>query len=255
VVRGEGEYTLLELLQKLDRPASWPGIQGLSHRHGQPGQIAHNPPRPLIGDLDALPFPARDTAPQLHMGFGFSPILGSRGCSHNCTFCSIHPFYGSSRGKPQRFRSVPNVVEEMETLYHNFGVRFFVFNDDEWFPTGRARYERVAALGEELNRRHLKLIMSIKCRADDVEVDLFRRLQEIGVVRAYIGVESGSDHSLQSMNKQTTAAQNRRALEILHQVGMLADFGLIIFDPYSTVEDIRANLTFLREMDPPGWRR
>ena len=70
----------------------------------------------------------------------------------------------------------------------------------------------------------------------------------MGVVRAYVGVESGSDHSLRTLNKHTTVAQNRRALEVLHRVGMLADFGLIFFDPDSTVEDIRANLDFLREM-------
>ena len=147
---------------------------------------------------------------------------------------------------------MPNLVDEMAALYHRFGVRFFVFNDDEWFPPGLARYERVAALEAELERRRLEVIMSIKCRADDVEPDLFRRLLGMGVVRAYVGVESGSDHSLQTLNKHTTVAQNRRALEVLHQVGMLADFGLIIFDPDSTVEDLRANLDFLREMGGAG---
>ena len=94
--------------------------------------------------------------------------------------------------------------------------------------------------------------MSIKCRADDVEEDLFRRLLEMGVVRAYVGVESGSDRSLATLNKHTTAAQNRAALEVLHRVGMLADFGLIFFDPDSTVEDVRANLDFFHEMAGAG---
>lgn len=250
VVRGEGEFTLLELVQKLDTPETWEDILGLSYRRN--GQPVDNPPRPLINDLDTLPPPARDTPPKHHLGAGYSPILGSRGCYRDCAFCSIHAFYGASRGKAQRFRSVPNLVDEMEALYHRFGVRFFVFNDDEWFPVGQARYARVAALGEELRRRDLRVIMSIKCRADDVELGLFRELLDTGVVRAYVGVESGSDHSLQTLNKRTTVAQNRRALAILHQVGMLADFGLIVFDPDSTVEDIRANLDFLRDMGGAG---
>jgi radical SAM superfamily enzyme YgiQ (UPF0313 family) len=262
VVRGEGEFTLLELVQKLDAPTAWGDILGLSFRqianrksqiaNRNAGEIVENPPRPLVADLDALPFPARDTPPQHHLGVGYSPLVGSRGCHRDCTFCSIRSFYSSSRGKVQRFRSVPNLVDEMADLYHRFGVRFFVFNDDEWFPAGPARYERVAELEAELKRRRLDAIMSIKCRADDVEPDLFRRLLDMGVVRAYVGVESGSDHSLQTLNKHTTVAQNRRALEILHQVGMLADFGLIIFDPDSTVEDLRANLDFLREMGGTG---
>ena len=73
VVRGEGESTLLELVQKLDSPAAWGSILGLSFRRA--GEIVDNPPRPLIADLDALPFPARDTPPQRHLGVGYSPAV------------------------------------------------------------------------------------------------------------------------------------------------------------------------------------
>ncbi len=250
VVRGEGELTLLELVERLDRPHEWPAIAGLSYRSG--GQIRENPPRPLIADLDSLPFPTRDTPPQHHLGVGFSPIVGSRGCYRDCAFCSIRTFYGAGGGPPQRFRSVPNLVDEMEALYHEWGVRFFIFNDDEWFPPGPARLERVAALEAELRRRALDVIMSIKCRADDVEEDLFRRLLDMGVVRAYVGIESGSDRSLRAMNKHTTVAQNRHALQVLQRVGMLADFGLIFFEPESTVDDVRANLDFLHELAGAG---
>jgi radical SAM superfamily enzyme YgiQ (UPF0313 family) len=250
VVRGEGEFTLLELVQNLNMPETWHDIRGLSFRRD--GHIVNNPPRPLIADLDALPFPARDTPPQHHLGIGVSPIVGSRGCYRDCAFCSIRSFYRASRGKVQRFRSVPNLVGEMEMLYHDFGVRFFIFNDDEWFPAGNARQARITALERELKQRKLDLIMSIKCRADDVSEDLFRRLLDMGIVRAYVGVESGSDHSLRTLNKKTTVAQNRHALEALNKVGMLADFGLIFFDPESTVEDIRANLDFFHAMAGAG---
>jgi radical SAM superfamily enzyme YgiQ (UPF0313 family) len=250
IVRGEGEFTLLELVQELDTPQAWDRILGLAFRRD--GQVVDNPPRPLVANLDSLPFPSRDTPPQFHLGVGYSPIVGSRGCYRDCAFCSIRSFYSISRGKVQRFRSVPNLVDEIEVLYRHSGVSFFVFNDDEWFPPGQARYTRVAELEAELRRRKLQVIMSIKCRADDVEEELFRRLLDMGVVRAYVGVESGSDHSLQTLNKHTTVAQNRRALEVLHKVGMLADFGLIFFDPDSTVEDVRANLDFLREMGGEG---
>ncbi len=250
VVRGEGELTLLELMHQLDAPDKWQLIRGLSFR-ATDGPV-DNPPRPLIKHLDSLPFPARDIPPHHHLGVGYSPIVGSRGCYRDCAFCSIRSFYAASRGRLQRFRSVANLVDEMEMLYTKFGVRFFVFNDDEWFPAGRARRDRVDALGAELSRRQLRLIMSIKCRADDVEESLFRQLLRMGVVRAYVGVESGSDHSLRTLNKHTTVAQNRHALQTLHRVGMLADFGLIIFDPDSTVDDIRANLDFLHEMGGKG---
>ncbi len=250
VVRGEGELTLLELVQQLDAPETWDRILGLSFRRD--GRVIDNAPRPLIPDLDALPFPSRDTPPQQHLGIGVSPIVGSRGCYRDCAFCSIRAFYGGSRGALQRFRSVPNLVDEMETLYLQSGVRFFIFNDDEWFPPGDARVKRIDDLERELARRKLDLIMSIKCRADDIDENLFRRLLDLGVTRAYVGVESGSDHSLRTLNKKTTVAQNQRALETLHRVGMLADFGLIFFDPDSTIEDVRANLDFFRAMAGDG---
>ena len=250
VVRGEGEFTLLELVQYLETAETWDSILGLSFRRDD--RIVNNAPRPLIADLDALPFPSRDTLPQQHLGIGVSPIVGSRGCYRDCAFCSIRAFYGGSRGQLQRFRSVPNLVDEMEILYHPFGVRFFIFNDDEWFPPGDARVQRIDDLERELTRRKLDLIMSVKCRADDVDENLFRRLLDLGVTRAYVGVESGSDHSLRTLNKKTTVAQNRRALEVLNRVGMLADFGLIFFDPDSTMEDVRANLDFFRAMAGDG---
>jgi len=250
VVRGEGEMTLLELTQRLDAPKTWESILGLSFRSN--GRIVNNAARPLIADLDMLPFPSRDTPPQHHLGIGVSPIVGSRGCYRACAFCSIHAFYGSSHGALQRFRRVPNLVAEMEMLYDKFGVRFFIFNDDEWFPPGKARWKRLDEFEHELARHHLDAIMSIKCRADDADEELFRRLIDLGIVRAYVGVESGSDHSLQTLNKKTTVAQNRNALDVLNKVGMLADFGLIFFDPESTVEDVRANLTFFHEMAGAG---
>ncbi len=250
VVCGEGEMTLLELLQQLEQPDNWEHIQGLAFR--REGRVMVNAPRPLIADLDSLPFPSRDTRPQHHLGIGVSPIVGSRGCYRNCAFCSISAFYGASGGPRQRFRGVRNIVDEMEMLYHECGVRFFIFNDDEWFPVGPARLARIDELERELKQRRLDIIMSIKCRADDVEEELFRRLLDVGVVRAYIGIESGSERSLHTMNKHTTVAQNRRALEVLDRVGMLADFGLIFFDPDSTVEDIQANLDFFQAMAGAG---
>jgi anaerobic magnesium-protoporphyrin IX monomethyl ester cyclase len=250
VVRGEGEFTLLDLVTKLDSPSEWDKVLGLTFRRDN--RIVGTPSRPLIEDLDSLPFAARDTGPQYHNGLGLSPIVGSRGCYRDCAFCSIRAFYGSSQGRPQRFRSVPNLVDEMEVLYHRSGVRFFVFNDDEWFAPGKLRLERVDALESELHRRQLDVIMSIKCRADDVSDDLFTRLLDMGVVRAYVGIESGSDPSLRRLNKRTTVEQNRKALDTLHRVGMLADFGLIFFDPDSTVEDVRANLDFFHEMAGEG---
>jgi len=95
--------------------------------------------------------------------------------------------------------------------------------------------------------------MSIKCRADDVDENLFRRLLDLGVTRAYVGrrVRLRSQFGARSIKRQPSRRISA-ALETLNRVGMLADFGLIFFDPDSTLEDVRANLGFFRTMAGDG---
>ncbi|MBU0493028.1 MAG: cobalamin-dependent protein [Chloroflexi bacterium] len=258
IVRGEGEETIVELVARLDDPAHWAEIRGLAFRAAD-GRIVETPPRPLIDDLDSIPFPARDAAPMTHMGIPYAPILGSRGCYRNCSFCSIRAFYEACGGKRvQRWRSVPNLVAEMAELRHRWGVRLFIFNDDEFFIPGHRRHEHAQAFGAALRDAGLTdIAMSIKCRADDVAADagdeeLFQYLKTVGVVRVYVGVESGSQHSLDTFNKRTTVAQNYHALEVLNRLDILADFGMLMFDPNSTVDDIRANIDYLWAMGGEG---
>ena len=261
IVRGEGEEAIVELVERLDAPSTWAEVRGLAYRDDD--RIVETPPRPLIENLDRIPFPARDAPPMTHMGIPYAPILGSRGCYRNCSFCSIRAFYQAcGGGKIQRWRSVPNLVAEMKELRERWGVRLFIFNDDEFFIPGKQRHAHVRVFGEALRDAGLTdIAMSIKCRADDVAGDgaadaadeeMFRYLKEIGVVRVYVGVESGSQHSLETFHKRTTVAQNYHALEVLNRLDILADFGMLMFDPYSTVDDIRDNIAYLWAMGGEG---
>ncbi len=288
VVRGEGEETIVELMERLDAPSAWAEVRGLAYRDANvppslagslsraesregrgrvppslagrgrgrvESRIIETPPRPLIADLDTIPFPARDAPPMTHMGIPYAPILGSRGCYRNCSFCSIRAFYQAcGGGRMQRWRSIPNLVAEMKELRQRWGVRLFIFNDDEFFIPGKQRHAHVRAFGDALKEAGLTdIAMSIKCRADDVtDEEMFRYLKEIGVVRVYVGVESGSQHSLETFHKRTTVAQNYHALEVLNRLDILADFGMLMFDPYSTVEDIRDNIAYLWAMGGEG---
>lgn len=258
VVRGEGEETIVELVELLDTPEAWSNVRGLAYRDD--GHVVATPTRPLVDDLDRIPFPARDAPPMEHMGIPYAPILGSRGCYRNCSFCSIRAFYEASGDRRlQRWRSVPNLVAEMAELRERWGVRLFIFNDDEFFLPGRRRRRaHVQAFGEALRAAGLTdIAMSVKCRADDVAADaddeeMLRYLKDIGVVRVYVGVESGSQHSLETFNKRTTVAQNRHALQVLTRLDILADFGMLAFDPNSTVDDVRDNIAFMWEMGGEG---
>ena len=113
IVRFEGENTLLELVKAIDTKKEWREIEGLAFRAN--GRICTTAIRPLIEELDSLPFPERDTLATLHNPKRAS-VSSSRGCYGNCVYCSICSFYELPKGKKWRARSPDNVIEEIETL-------------------------------------------------------------------------------------------------------------------------------------------
>ncbi|MFQ6086144.1 MAG: B12-binding domain-containing radical SAM protein, partial [Candidatus Bathyarchaeia archaeon] len=130
VVRGEGEYTMLDLAEM--KPLRT--ISGISYRKPD-GTIAHNEDRPLVRDLDAIPFPARHLLPSNGVNlpyraaasryFPWSTILTSRGCPYACYFCNKN-----ISGQLFRVRSPGNVIEEIEFLANEYGVREIDIADD-----------------------------------------------------------------------------------------------------------------------------
>ncbi|MCW4015074.1 MAG: B12-binding domain-containing radical SAM protein, partial [Candidatus Bathyarchaeota archaeon] len=134
VVRGEGEYTSLEVARCLEKGKKLDNVEGITFRKN--GRIVSNPDRPLNKDVDALPFPDRDLAGVEYDSviFGvkvsskkFTTILSSRGCPFNCSFCGIRKFTRSA----WRPRSVENVMAELEFLYSE-GYEQFLFADDNF---------------------------------------------------------------------------------------------------------------------------
>jgi radical SAM superfamily enzyme YgiQ (UPF0313 family) len=138
VVRYEGEHTLVDLVDRLLSNRDWRQTPGLAFLNGD--QVAESEPRPLVQDLDSLPYPYRPFEPEQMGGFPTLPLLASRGCARKCSFCSIHTFYRNAPGKVVRVRKPANVVEEMLYLLQHHRVRVILFQDDDfplWGPAGR----------------------------------------------------------------------------------------------------------------------
>jgi len=252
VVRFEGEVTLLELVESLIHDQDWRKIDGLAYRQG--GRFVSNPLRHLLDDLDVLPFPYRQYEPTAILGQRTMPILASRGCSRTCSFCSIHMFYRAAPGRVVRIRKVAEVVREMKDLYQNRGITLFLFQDDD-FPLFGPSWRRWAlSLVDELYRQDLvgKMIWKISCRADAVEPELFATLRDAGLYLVYMGLESGSDDGLDVLHKEITVAENLRAVETLKSLGLMWEFGFMLFDPSSTFESIETNVEFLRRIVEDG---
>ena len=245
VVCGEMETTVTRLAQRLGEPDRWRAVPGLACRYPKP-QL--NPPLKPNLNFDMLVPPLRDEPLPTFRGYGFATIEASRGCYHTCTFCLPSACY-RQRGLPYRLRSVSNLIAEIEALYKR-GVRLFLFDDEQFLPAGPARAQRVRSLGDELERRDLRIAFTIKCRADDVDVALFERLAQMGLVRVYVGIESGCAATLDYFGKQVTVKQNEQALAVLNDLGIVADFRCLLFHPHSTFETIKTEVVFLRRILP-----
>ncbi|MDW7760699.1 MAG: radical SAM protein [Acidobacteriota bacterium] len=252
VVRFEGEETLVELCRKIAEPDEWAAIRGLAFRRN--GRLEVNPPRPLIADLDSLPLPLRDKKMASHRGLGVRSILASRGCYHNCSFCSIHQFYREPPGPLRRTRSPSHVVREMEALFHDCHARVFIFQDDDWFMKGRAHAAWIEDFIGALERSSIReqVAWRISCRIDDLRADLLGKMKDAGLLCVYLGIESGNDRGLQVFNKHFTVDDVHRAIELLRHVGMPFEFGFMIFDPESTFKTVLENIRFLERITEDG---
>jgi radical SAM superfamily enzyme YgiQ (UPF0313 family) len=253
VVRFEGELTMAELMQCLAEGRTWHEVAGIAYREGE--RYAATRPRSLIADLDELPFPARPLESALIViGKKASPIMASRGCCRDCSFCSIRQFYGQVPGKKVRVRKPVKVVEEMRTLHEENGVSIFLFQDDDFPVWGEFGRRWVAQFIESLRAAGLygRVIWKISCRVDEVEPELFGRMRDAGLYVVYLGIESGNEAGLQALNKQLTVGDSLRAVTILRSLGLAFTYGFMLFDPSSTFESVRENVGFLRRITSDG---
>ena len=280
VVCGEMETTVTQLARSLGEPDRWRAVPGLAYRNPETRLVSHlvtlsgakglafdreilrsaqndtgmasepclNPPLKPNLNLHVLAPPLRDEPVPSFRGYGFATIEASRGCYHACTFCLPSAYY-RRRGLRYRLRSVSNLIAEIETLYQ-WGVRLFLFDDEQFLPPGPARAQRVRSLGDELERRDLRIAFTIKCRADDVDVALFERLAQMGLVRVYVGIESGCLATLDYFGKRVSVEQNEQALAVLDELGIVADFRCLLFHPQTTLETVKTEVAFLRRILP-----
>jgi radical SAM superfamily enzyme YgiQ (UPF0313 family) len=213
-------------------------IKGIAFKKGE--EIIANY-RDEYVDPDSLPFPDRSLLP-LYQEKGLATyLLGSRGCYRRCTFCYVSPFNGSWRG-----RSPENLFEELCDLY-NKGVRYFYFADANFFGPGRAGKERAKRLADIILKEGLNIRFGMECRVNDLEKDSLSRLVAAGLREVFLGVESACNHTLKKFRKGTTQEVNSRAIALLRHFGIEPNLGFIMFEPQTTLEDVRANLEFLKD--------
>lgn len=249
ICRFEAEETVVELAAALQHGRPLTEVRGLALRLD--GAPAVTPPRPLP-DLAGLAHPDRRGEPALCFGHRIAPLVGSRGCYGSCSFCCIAAWQEQTLpGQRFRLRPVEDVAAEMLALHRERGVEIFVFQDDDFFLRGsRQSLERIHALADALDAGGIgRFATVVKARPPDVRPEVFGPLVErLHCIRAYVGIETDSDLGLQTLARKATRRHNRRALEVVRELGLYICFNLLVFDPDTRLEDLEANVEFMREV-------
>lgn len=247
IIRGEGEYTLEELLNfQIRQQGNLNDILGLSFRHDS--NITENPTRPLIVNLDMLPPPDRKYANVVLNNNSPLRIYGTRGCWGQCAFCDIIGLYGISKGKAWRRRSVINLVNEIESLHSKYNTDYFIFNDDQFLVKGKKGSEFVEEFAGELEKRSLNIKFELMCRADTVNNKMMLRLREVGLQRVFLGLESFDAKQLSRYNKNISVRQNLKAVITLYKLKIDVIASLILADAYTTLWDLLNQFVVLFQM-------
>ena len=237
-VIGEGEETMHEIARK--EPLS--SIKGIAYK--KDGKVIMNERRPLIEDLDSIPYPAYhlvnilEYAPAGYKMTG--SVISSRGCPFNCIFCAQKEI----TKKRVRYRSVENVIGELKFLKEKYGLDTFCF-EDETFTVSR---KRLIDLCKEIK----KLDIHFKCsgRVDRVDYELLKIMKDSGCFEIGFGIESGSQRVLDIIGKGTTVELNRKAILAAKKAGLRTMAFLMAGSPTEDDDSIEATIRFLEEVQP-----
>lgn len=243
VVRGEGEMTLLELAQTNVDSKNLPQVQGLSFRNN--GQIVRTAQRPFIEDLDALPRPAYKFFPMDKYritGKRHLPIMSSRGCPFQCSFCVASQMFGA----PFRARSPKNVVDELIWLRDEYGAEGISFHDD----TLTLDKKRIIDICDEMINRKAIIPWGCQTRVDTVSKEILAKMKKAGCNEVSFGVESGCQEILNAVHKKVQISQAENAIKWAKEEGLFVAVSTIIGYPGETKESMQQTADLMRRIEP-----
>jgi len=243
IVRKEGEFTLLEIVNRIMENKRTNDILGTTCR--KDGKTIRNADRPYIENLDDLPFPALHLLPLDRLrkrGRVIFPLTTSRGCVYWCSFCTAVRMFG----RRYRMRNPKNVVDEMQFLNERYGATQFTFYDDT-FTVDQSRVKKIC---EEIHKRKLKIEWDCETRVDLVTRELLQKMRKAGCIAIWFGVESGCQEIINSMEKSFNVVQTRRAFKWADEAGLMTVASVILGFPGETKDTALKTVKFVEELGP-----
>ncbi|BDZ69008.1 B12-binding domain-containing radical SAM protein [Methanobacterium ferruginis] len=239
VVKGEGEYVFLDIMENLTKLEK---VRGILYKNRD--KIVQNQDRPLIADLDKLPFPAKhliiekdDYAPEV-----FGNIFATRGCPYNCIYCASEKLWT----KKVRYRTPKNVIEEIKETKNKFNTSYFRFEDDSFSLNKKFVY----GLCDLFKKEKLGVHWKAETRANLVSTDMIKEMKLAGCEEVTIGVESGNKETLERIKKGITIKQVLNANNFLKHNKMKFSAFFMVGFPWETKEDVNKTVSLMEKLDP-----
>ena len=238
LVVGEGELTVKELIDCIGSGGrNINSIQGVGYRDS--GRLILNPPRPLVDDLDSLPFPKRVFGDGAY--YAAHVIITSRGCPYDCNFCASKVMWS----RKVRYRAVENVVDELRQL-KNLGLHSVRIGDD----TFTLSKKRVMDWCDEVEKNNLNgLSYSIGSRADTIDQEMAMRLRSVNVTSVSLGIESGSPRIQRVIKKNLDLRKAAETVFMLNKHGIYTDCYFMIGHPSETKEDVNLTINLIKKLN------
>jgi radical SAM superfamily enzyme YgiQ (UPF0313 family) len=241
-VKGEGENTIVELLDAIESEKKFDSIQGIVYR--KDGRIVENPSRKFINNLDSLCFP-HESAPEVLKDYdqypptAFNKIFAIRGCPYNCSFCGSHKIWS----RKVRFRSPENVVKEIKSLQKK-GIRSVHFDDDTFGVNKKYINKLCNALIADCPGLKWSCEMHVKL-ADEETISLMRAA---GCYSIQIGIESGNNEILREMRKNITIEEALTACEIIKRHGINLQAFFLVGFPQETEDTLNDTIRAMKKI-------
>lgn len=257
IIRGKGEFTLVEVSKAIRDNRSFSEIDGFTYQLGN--RIYENKARNPEPDLNKYELPSREILEKvLSEGLNSSlNIIASRGCCYNCSFCNGRTFFDPLNTKSWRCRNPKNIVDELNAMLIKYGNNEHLnevvnFCDLNFINESKSGIIWLKELISEIKRRNLDFYFYILTRVDSIinQKELVKELHDIGLIQVEIGLEAGSQNELDVFNKKTSINQNVEAVNYLRNLHIdINSSGFITYHPYTTIKELRANSEFLNNIN------
>lgn len=232
VAIGEGEMTLLEMLERLQSGKSMEGVAGLMWQNGS--GIHEGPERERISDLDSLVLP--------HELYPVDVVMTSRGCPGKCTFCASSTIWG----RRLKFISVEKVLDMIELAVRRHGLRALAIKDD----TFTAAKGRALEICRGIRKRGLNFLWSCDTRVDYLDEELLNEMRLAGCQRISVGVESANRDILANICKRITPEQVMEATDMARRYGFQIRYYMIVGNRGESRETYRESCDFIEKARP-----